>query len=418
MDSRFLTLLVVVLLAVPTPLGSAQSASPSLEMPEPLLDLQRDWMEDAFADANETLRTVDLNVTERRAIQGTMERVRDLHEAGRHQAVLSNLVNLRGLTRYFEIEAEAERRNDTKGVFLNATVPAYVAAGNAAEALRANLNETQRDVDRARAFEVLYLSASTQVQGAEQRRLYPTYRGILQAQGPPPPDRLLQRAVQYSIAANWTIRYAADLHDLAVSVDEAGTGPKLNHSLVPVAQAFVAQRVAKQEVPGGSSQQGLQRLRDQMNASARRGNHVLSMALGGVYISSVIHSSVLNQLEQGNLRQDQVQSILRQASGNMTPLRATLDAGYYGILQKDAHKLVDEAIEDPRVTNGTLARAVARLDTARIIGQALHPLAIQSNDTQAAPSGGPSTSDILVAVGGGVALGAAAAVLGRRYLRK
>lgn len=423
MDSRLVPLLLVVLLTVPAPPAAAQDARPSLEMPAPLRDQHRTWMDDAFDDANETLRQLDLNATERRAIEGTMQRVRDVYEQGRHQALLTNLVRLRVLTRFFEIEAEGERQNATKPVFLNETMEAYQAAGNASEALRDDINQTQREVDQARALEVLYLAASTKIQGDNLRRLYtPTYPGILQAEGPAPPDRILQQAVQYSVGPRWILEYGGDLHDLAVSVNASGVGPGLNESLLPVARAFMSQQVADQQIPKDSSDRrrsGLERLRRQMNESAEAGNHVLSMAYGGTYLSTAITSAVSNQLEKGNLRRAQVRSVLRDSSGNLTPLRATLDAGYWAILQKDAHKLVDEALENRRVPNSTLARAVARLDTARTVGQALHPLAAEEESAgdPTPPEASPSTRNVLVAVGGGVALGAAAAVLGRRYLR-
>jgi hypothetical protein len=422
MDARILPLLLAILVVAPAPPVSAQQDDPSLDLPERIVDLQDDWIDEASADVNQTLRDLDLNQTERQALRGSLDRVRSLHEEGRHQAVISTLVNLRALDRFFEIDAEAEGRNDTKGVFLDATLPEYLAAGNASDVLEEDLNGTEDEIDRARSLELLYLAAEQAVQADEQRRLYPTYQSLLQAEGPTPPDRVLQLAVQFSVAPRWTLEYAADLHDLAVSVDEAGEGPALNSSLVPVARAFVAQRADDQEPPARNdsrqNQQGLERLRNAMKATAEEGQMVLSMGMGGVYIASAIHQSIQAQMDQGNLQRQQVRGVLQQSGNNLTPLGSTLEAGYHGVLQKDAHKLVDDVVDDPQASNTTLARGVAQLDRARIVGQALHPLAVESESSGGEPAQtGPSTSDVLVAVGGGMALGAGAAVLGRRYLR-
>lgn len=409
---RWLAPLLVVLLVTPAPQAGAQATDrPSLEMPDGLRDLQRDWTDAAFADVNETIETTNLTDREENRLRTIMEQVRNHREDHRHQAVLAGLTNLRVTATYLEARQEAEEQNVTKPVFLNHTQPAFREASNLTGEVMEDINTTQRELETARGLETLYLAAEATVQGNNQLGLHPRYRSFMEASGNETHPNILQLTVQTSVGAKWSLKYAADLHDHSLSVDEAGDGPGLNQSRIPAALDFL-QKEADERRPSGESNRNLETLRQRMNATEERGNHLLAMALGGTLLASYIQTNVRKQVEEGNLEKDQVRAILEDHGSNYTALETTLDDGFRGILLKDGHKTVDDILDRRNASVGGLASGVAVLDKAKIFYRAVGPLAVESTSTS--EEAGVTGTDVLVAVGGGVALGAGVAALLRR----
>lgn len=415
MPSRLVPPLLVATLLVPSAAVAQPASAPSLEMPAELQAVERGWMDAAFAEANQTIRDGNANASEAERLRAAMDQIRAAHADGQFAPVASNLVNLRVTAAYYDARAEAEARNDTVGAFLDATQPAYRRAQNDTVDLQRSINDTQRSIGTARALEVLYLGSELVVQGAEQLRPYDQYRSFLRSSGDDTHPRILQLLVQSAVGPRWTMAYASDLLDQARDVDAAGDGPALNHTRLGAAQAFVADR-ARHHASDDRGDRGAERLLREMNRSAQRGNHVFSMAMGGIIIGSAIHGDVKQGLDEGNISRQQVRSLLEEHGRNYTPLNETLDAGYRGLLQKDALALVEDVLAEEEPANVQLARAVAQLDKAQLVERAILPLAHEEEAASDEEAAGTSGRDILVAVGGGVALGAGAAALGRRYL--
>lgn len=421
METRLVPLLLAAIVVAPAP-GAAAQQSPDageLEMPDGLREVQRAWLDEASRDLDDYLQDRDLAQERVDRLRATLDAAEQAYDGHRHSPVVENLVSLRVMMAYLDAFAEANR-TETSEEFVEAfesrTDPAAQEASSRSRDLQDRVNDTQRSIQKARSLEALYVASEQVVSANEQLRLYPQQRSFLEASGNETHPSILRFVVGTSVGANWTTIYAEDLLDHTDRVEEAGTGPDLNATRIPAAQEFVASRVDQRQAQA----QGLDQLKQDMQSTADRGNYVLSMAIGGVYIASATQATLQTRMQEDNVSEAQIAEILDRHAHNHTLVETTMEHGYHGILQKDALALGKRTVAADDPGPAALAAAVGQLDKAQVIEQALLPLAEEwdpaSEDDEAGVKVMSPSAGVVVAVAGGLALGIGAAALGRRYL--
>lgn len=418
--SSLLPVLLAVLVAVPSAPGLLPSAEathmedPTLRPPKEVRDLERRWLTEAFFDLRNATIRVNMTRGEARNLSATMNASFQAWRDDRWRGALTTMLSARVDAAVLRIDERAQRSQDPIQAWLNATDPMASQATREIGVVRQRVRSMANNTTDPVRMEVLLLASTLVADGLENLRVYPRTRELVAGSGNETPSTFLRQLTATAVGARWDARWASDLVDLAAGMENASADHvEVAPDALPEAWS-VMERSLDLETPDSPAERGLAK---GINSTTDQDEWLLSLAAGRSYAAASRQEELQSALQKGTLQAPELADRLRNLSRDLGPILPLLEDGYRAVLQVSTARQGDAFLRSGEGDARRLTLLVGRHEATRLLSDSLQVLAVEaeSGDGVSPPADreiGIPIWGAIVALGGGLVVGAAAA----RYL--